>query len=421
MLVFRLGWRNLWRNRRRSVLTVGSIAVAFATLVVVVGLVEGVARQLLANGTRTMLGQIQVHAGTYLPDRSIHDTIGAVAGANVETLITRIESLADAHATPRVFGFALLSTGQRSAGAQLVGIDPAREARVSTLQQALVRGTGLAGGLADAAPMPVVLGQLLADELGAEVGAEVAVVTQAADGSMGNELLRVVGILRTGMMTADRSLALMQIADVQTLLALPAARIHEVAVSIADIEAAHSGAAHLSESIREPADLRIQSWRTLAPQIGDYLALTRSSNWMMFLIVGTFAAFGVLNTMLMAVFERTHELGVLAAMGLRPLQIMTTIVAESVCLALVGLAGGLGLGALGMWYFGYFGWDLTRWTEGVTIAGVLFDPVLRSAWDWPATAQAALTLAVVTVVPGMIPAVRAPTRTTLERHPAPRV
>ncbi len=415
MLVFRLGWRNLWRNRRRSALTVGSIAVAFATLVVVVGLVEGAARQLLANGTRTMLGQIQIHAETYLPDRSLHDTIGAAQGADVATLIARVESLADAKAAPRVFGFGLLSTGRRSAGAQLVGIDPVREARVSTLQQALVHRSGLMG----AAPMSVVLGQLLADELGADIGAEVAVVTQAADGSMGNELLHVVGILRTGLMTADRALALMAIDDLQALLVLPGGRIHEVAVSISDIEAAESVATQLTDALREPAHLRVQSWRTLAPQLGDYLALTRSSNWMLFLIVGTFAAFGVLNTMLMAVFERTHELGVLASMGLRPLQILATIVAESVCLALVGLVGGLALGALGMWYFSHFGWDLTRWTEGVTIAGVLFDPILRSAWNWSATAQAALTLAVVTVVAGLIPAVRAARLRPVEALAAP--
>jgi len=414
-LIFRLGWRNLWRNLRRSVLTLGSIAVAFAILIVVIGIIEGVAQQLLTNGTRTMLGHVQVHAQSYLPDRGLHDTIGGHLGTDTMKLVERIEMAAAATATARVFGFALLSTGPRSAGAQLVGIDPAREARVTTLQNAIVHGRGLEG----APPLSVVLGQTLADEIGATIGSEIAVVTQAADGSMGNEILTVTGILRTGLIAVDRSLALLRLDDLQALLALPAARVHEIAVRIDAAESADDVVRLLQAAVQEPSALRIESWRTLAPQIAEYLTLTRSSHWMMLLIVGTFAAFGVLNTMLMAVFERTHEIGVLAALGLRPRQILATVLAESLCLAVVGLTAGLALGSLAMWYLQVHGWDLSPWTQGVTMAGVLFDPVLRASWDWPAALQAALSLAAITVVAAFIPALRAARMRPVEALAAP--
>jgi len=414
MLILRLGWRNLWRNRRRSFLTVASIAAAFAILVVLVGLVDGIAQQLVVNGTRTLLGHVQLHAAAYLPGRVLHDTIGGAAGTDVATLMARIDEHSGGHSAPRVYGFALLSTGPRSAGAQLIGVDPAREARVTTLQNAIVEGS-----LATLPQGQIVIGQILADELTARLGSEIAVVTQAADGTMGNELYTVSGIVRTGMIAVDRSLALLHIDDLQALLALPAGRIHEVALHIELVETAASVAEGLTRVVTTPSDLRFDPWQTLAPQISEYLTLTRSSNWMLLLIVGTFAAFGVLNTMLMAVFERTHEIGVLAALGLRPRQILATIVVESVGLAIVGLAGGLLLGAAGIGYFATYGWDLGRWTDGVTMAGVLFDPVLRATWDWDATANSALVLAAVTIVAGLIPAVRAARMRPVEALAAP--
>jgi ABC-type lipoprotein release transport system permease subunit len=416
VIVLRLGWRNLWRSPRRTALTVGTIAVAFAVLILLVGLVEGTARQMVRNGTRLLLGHLQLHDRVYLPDRGLHDTIGGVAGTDVAALLARIEAAPGVlAAAPRVFGFGLLSTGPRSAGARLVGVDPERERRVTSLLDAVVDGRGLEA----APPGSVLLGHELARELGAAVGGEVAVVTQAADGSMGNELWRVRGIVRTGLVGLDRTLALVALGDLQALLALEPARVHEVAAHLAAPEAAPAAAAALGRLGGLPAGVAAAPWQALAPELTDYLALLRGSNWMTILIIGTFAAFGVLNTMLMAVFERTRELGVLAAVGVRPRQMLAMVVAESACLAAVGLAAGLGLGAVGMAYLARHGIDLARLTEGVTVAGVLFDPVLRGAFDWNGTARVGITLAAITVLAGLVPALRAARMRPVEALSAP--
>jgi len=415
-LALRLGWRNLWRNPRRSLLTIGAVAVAFAVLILLVGLVEGIARQMVANGTRLMLGHLQIHDADYLPGRSLHDTLGGPEGTDLPALLAAVERAPGVRvAAPRVQGFGLLSTGPRSAGAQLVGLDPGREARVTTLLGALVEGRGLAG----ASPRSVLLGKTLAEELAARVGDEVAVVTQAADGTIGNELWRVAGLVQTGLGALDRSLALVAIGDLQALMGLAPSRIHEIAARLDDPEGAEAAAATLERSGALPAHARARSWRRLAPELVDYVALLRGSNWMTILIIGLFAAFGVLNTMLMAVFERTRELGVLASLGVRPRQVLGIVVAESACLAAVGLATGLGLGALGMTYLIRHGWDVTRWTEGITVAGVLFDPVMRAAWDWPGTARVAATLAGITVLAGLLPALRAAGMKPVEALAAP--
>jgi ABC-type lipoprotein release transport system permease subunit len=415
VIVLTLGWRNLWRSPRRSLLTVGTVAVAFTVLVLLLGLVEGIARQMVENGTRLTLGHLQLHDARYLPDRGLHDTIGGRDGVDVRAVLARVDATPGVVASaPRVLGFGLLSTGPRSAGAHLRGIDPGREARVTGLQAALVEGRGL-----DGAPVrALLLGQELAAELGARVGDELAVVTQAADGTMGNELFTVRGILRTGLLGLDRALALTRIEDLQALLALDPGRVHEVAARVAVPEAAPAVATALAVPEAAPA-VRIEPWQRLAPELTEYLTLLRGSSWMTILIIGLFAAFGVLNTMLMAVFERTRELGVLAALGLRPRQVLALVVAESACLAAAGLGAGLGLGLLGMTYLAYHGIDLTRWTGGVTVAGVLFDPVLRAAWDWAGALRVAWTLAAITVAAGLVPALRAARMRPVEALAAP--
>jgi ABC-type lipoprotein release transport system permease subunit len=403
VLVLRLGWRNLWRNPSRSLLSIAAVAVACAVLVVVASLREGLVRQTLENGTRLVLGHLQVQDAAFRRDRNLYDTIGGPGGADVAALLAAVERRTTAPAAPRVVGFGLLSTGERSAGAELLGVDPRREAHVTRVLDAVVAGRGLDG----APPGAVLLGRTLAEELGAAVGDEVAVVTQAADGSLGNELWHVRGILRTGLATLDRSLALVALADLQALTALGPDRIHQVVARVPDPEQARLHAEALVADGAVPAGAQVESWETLVPALADYRRLVRGWGWVMVAIVGTFAGFGVLNTMLMAVLERTHELGVLSALGFRPSRVVAMVLAECAALAAVGIAAGMAVGAAGMLYFVSHGWDLTRWAEGLTVSGVLIDPVLRGAWTWRAMPSIAGALAAIVCAAGLLPALRA--------------
>jgi len=202
-------------------------------------------------------------------------------------------------------------------------------------------------------------------------------------------------------------------------MSLRPTRIHEVAVRVGDPQRAQAAADALMRSGILPPGVRAESWERLAPALVDYLRLLRGWNWVVVFIMGVFAAFGVLNTMLMAVFERTREMGVLASLGFRPSQILAMVIAESLCLAAVGLVVGLGLGALGMAYFTWHGWDLTRWVAGLTIAGVLVDPVLRAAFVWESTPSIAATLGAITVFAGLVPALRAARMKPVEALGAP--
>jgi ABC-type lipoprotein release transport system permease subunit len=414
-LALRLGWRNLWRNARRSLITIGAIGAAFAFLIVIIGLMGGLREQMLRNGTRLMLGHIQLHHAEYFPDRNINDTLEGSPNENLEAFMDRLVSMPGIEtAAPRVQTFGLLSTGEFSAGAQLLGLDPDRESRLTTILHELDVGRGLdtAGGYS------LLLGTELARELNAVVGSEVAVVCQAADGSMGNALFTVVGIVRTGLRNLDRSLALAHYADLQDLLVLDPERIHELALAIDDPQAADRIAAALNAGLL-PERVEARSWGDLAPQLRDYLALSEGSATFVIALVALFAALGVLNTMMMAIFERTREFGILNAIGMKPGLLLRSLLAESLFLALLGLALGLLAGSIFLQHMSVYGWDLSAWTGELSLMDARVDPILRGVWVWDQIAWAAAGLAISTLLAALIPGRRVFTLDPVEAMTAP--
>lgn len=401
-LAFRLGWRNLWRNTRRSVITTLAIAAAFAFLIILIGMMGGLREQMLRNGTQLLLGHLQIHHEDYLPDRNVNDTLGDHDLPAWEAMARAL--LAEEGVTAvswRVYSFALLSTGDSSAGAQLLGVDPEREARVTALLKTLQAN----GGLEEAGAGSIVLGVGLARELDAEVGSEIAVVCQAADGSMGNDLYTVAGVLRTGLSGLDRTLAIVHFRDLQELIALGQDRVHELAVSIEDPHQADRVAARLNERLHAEG-VTARSWGDLAPQLRDYLSLSEGAGGFVIGLVALFAALGVLNTMMMAVFERTREFGMLSAMGMKPSLILRSLVVESLLLAVLGLAVGLAAGSAALYHMSVYGWDLSRWTGELALMDTRIDPVLRGVWIWDDIGKAAIGLLLAALIACLVPARR---------------
>ncbi len=401
MITLRLGWRNLWRNRRRSLITIGGLAFAFAFLIGLVGFGRGLGIQMLRNGTELMVGHIQVHDGRYLPDRVLHRTIGGREGADWPALIERLKREPKVRqAVPRVYGSALLSTGNKSSGGQIVGVDPAAEGSLSRVFTAEVAA-------ALAAPGSLVVGELLALDLGARAGDEVAIVTQASDGTLGNSLFRVTGTVRTGLPQLDRSLAVIRLTDAQDLLALTPDRIHEIAIRIDDPMDAPSFARALAGRARLPGGAEARSWRELLPQLSSYVQMVGAVNRFIVTLVVLFASMGVLNTMTMATFERIREFGMLNAIGMGPGSIIRAVLVESFLLVSLGLAGGLGLGWLMMQFLMTHGVNLAWWTGEVAMVDTRLDPIIKAAWDWRLIPWAAASLAVAAVAAAYWPARRA--------------
>jgi len=403
MIALRLGWRNLWRNSRRSLITISAVGCGYAFLIVLIGLTVGMAGQMLKNGTGLLMGDLQLHHSDYLPERSLYDTIGSNSSSELEEVLHQLSLYPQlAGRSPRVYGFGLLSTGENSAGARLMGVDPQVELGVSSFLSGLQ-----AGALDDSVERSLLLGDVLARELEASIGSQVAIVTQAADGSLGNDLFLVSGILHTGLSYVDRSLAVLYLADLQELLVLSPNEVHEIAVRIGDPMAADAFAARLNASENWPANTVAQSWGELAPQLKDYVRLSQGMYGFIILIIGLFTATGVLNTMMMAVFERSREIGLVSALGMRPLLIVSSILLESLFLGILGLIGGFVLGAWGMSYLTTQGLDLSRWMGELSMLGTRMDPILKASWGWDYVFWSALSLLLATLLAALFPAVKA--------------
>ena len=254
-------------------------------------------------------------------------------------------------------------------------------------------------------PPPVLLGERLAKSLRADVGDEVYLLTSTTDGRTAEEPFRVVGLYRTGDATMDRMRAYVHLADLQRFVHL-GGRVHEIAAVAADPELAVALATALREA-PAAAGLSVRPWYEVKPMLKRMLDLNDASVGLMLFIIFVVAALGVLNTMLMAVFERTRELGVLMALGLRPWQVRRLVMIETVLLTLfggaVGTLCGLGLDL----YLLEVGWDLTSMTGGFSVAGVTIDPVLRASVELRGLLVPLLAISVVTFLASFYPANRA--------------
>jgi ABC-type lipoprotein release transport system permease subunit len=403
-----MAWRNLWRNPRRTLIGMAAIALGYAMLLLFACLLHGLSQQMIENGTRLGLSHMQIHAPDYYPDRSLYHTLGGKAGTPVGELLARI--IAQPHvqaAAPRVYGYGLVSSGTQSAGAELRGIDPVREQQVSRLHTRLAKGRFLNADSQQEIVQEVVLGEQLANTIAADLGTEIVLLTQAADGSIGNDVYRVVGLLRTGFEATDRATVLMSVASLQGLLSLPTNRIHEVGVIVTSAAQASGLALTLESQLTTRLPVRVRAWPELSPALAEYVRLSQSTNAILFFIVFLVAIIGVMNTMLMAVFERTRELGVLMALGLRPVHVVGFIVLEACFLAGVSLVFGGTLGAPLLWYLEVYGLDLRNVIGDLSIAGVVIDPIWYGRHDLTTYMQAAIGLACVAVVSALYPALRA--------------
>lgn len=429
MIALKLGVRNLFRNRWRSALTLAAIAVAVGLMVWTLGFYEGWIQQMVRGATAVESGQAQIHTAGYIENPRVYRAF-SMDGDRLERILA-VPGVAAL--SPRVELSGLIGDEQRSQVARFMGVDPDLEARTTPVTDGLVEGRWLSESPPEyPAPREIVLGQGLARQLRASPGTELVVFLEAADASLGNELLRVVGIVRTGNTQIDRMTGYLNLADAQLLAALDD-RIHEVAIRAHDPDAAVDVAAAVARALdiaRVPAEgavergevdddaLVVRAWQEIMPSLSQMLVIFRQSYAFMYLLVYLVAAVGIVNTQRMSALERRREFGVLMAIGMRPRRMFRTILVETLVLGLVGSLIGALVGGLVTWYHAAIGFDMTLFTDSATFSmmGVAFSDRLHFEL-WPgAIIQPVLVMLVVAALSGLWPAI-----TSARIDPAPTI
>lgn len=360
-----IAWRNLWRHKRRSLITATAMAVAVALCMSLIAFTDGMYNKMAEIMVDQQLGHVQVHHPDYPATRQQLDTVPRAA--DVLAAIDASDRVIGA--TGRLNGMALLGSDKTSTGVQLQGIDPARELPLTHVDERVTEGRYLGA----VAAKEIVIGTGLAAELEVGVGDEVVAFTQASDGSLGNDLYTVVGLSSTGNAAMDKGGAWLHLGDLQELLVLPD-QIHGIMVLTEDADDLDSFANGLRKEL--PKELQVQTWREASPQTAEMMGMQSFASLFMLGIVFAVASFGVLNTMMMSVFERTRELGVLKAIGLRPSQMVSMVLWESAFLSMLAGSIGLAIGGLLDVLVVYVGFDMSSGGEGFEMMGVRFDPII---------------------------------------------
>jgi len=394
----KLGLRNLTRRPTRTLITTSMISVSTLMLVFATGLSEGSYTELVSLATGTWMGQVQVQAEGYNESPSLFEAI-----KDPDEVMKNLEARPEIKAVaPRVEFSGLLSLDVRTAGALVTAVDPKRELAAVTLPNAVKTGTWLGPVPDDPESLPIVIGTGLAQRLGAELGSEVTFLGQAADGSMAAELFRVVGLLESGSGEIDSSTAYVLLPHAQELLVL-GTKVHRVIAVLNDINDAQP----VADTFSAGEGLVTMSWGELMPSLNASISGDRAAAQMIIVVIVFVVLLGVANSMLMSVFERTRELGIMKAVGTSPGRLVGVVVWESAWLSIVGVLIGTLLGAaLIMAYsesgikmsdqpmeFGGASLDTIR--PVMTMVGVVIYPVIIAvmgalAGVWPALRAAGL-------------------------------
>jgi len=329
-----IAWRNLWRNRRRTWLTSGGIAFAVWLLIFSISMQDGSFEVMVDNGARLMLGHAQIQHPAYQDDPRMEYTIDEVA-----KLLTMITSHPDVlAASPRAQSFALVSRGERSFGAQIMGVDAYEEARWSSLPTMIGAGRYLEGS------GEAVLGSVLARNLGASVGDEVVLLGTAKEGGVAAIVADVVGLIESGQTALDRAVLMIPIDDFRAAWNMGSDEAHLIVVLTDSVMGSSEVVAELAANDED--GWRALGWRELMPELVQTIDIKQVSTALFFGLIAIIVTFSIVNTFMMTVFERTPEFGMLMAIGMKPGSIMLQLSMEALFLALLGVAAGVFLALL---------------------------------------------------------------------------
>lgn len=371
-MVLRLGWRNVWRNPRRTAVILTAVVIGVWSMVFSNALVRGLAEQMVRTGISTLTGHIQIHQRGYRSDPTVESSI-----TDPDALAQVLAGLLPAGArwTSRVRVNAVASNARHSDGVTLVGIDPAGERGVSFLPGAVRLGSGLEPGDTTG----VLIGRALADRFETRVGNKLILMSQDSDKEIASRAFRIVGIYRADSAAPESQLVFVDRASAQSLLGLGRS-VSEFSIVLPNQDGVDAVAADLRSALAA-SSLEVSTWRDLLPLVTASVAMYNGMIWLWNLVAFVAMGFGIVNTILMAVLERTREFGLLQALGMRPWGVVREVLVESVVLLLMGLALGDALGFLSVLALSINGLDLAVFTAGLETLGmprVIF-PVIKAA------------------------------------------
>jgi ABC-type lipoprotein release transport system permease subunit len=368
MVFVKLAWRNLLRNKRRSLIAGTAIGIGLAALILVDALILGMERNMVESATASFMGQGRIQR------KGFQDTQQADLTVNrLDRVLSDLrQEPALKYFSPRVYAFSMISSPANVNSVELVGVDPVMEKPVSEIDESIVKGTYFSGDR----EREILIGQKLAEILKVTLGDRLVVtVSQAGTGDLSQELFRVSGIFRFNISEMDRGMAFVRLEKAQDMLGI-GKNVHEIALVFKDPGSGANAALPFWKKYSRFGNEAL-GWPAIMPQLEAVFKLSRFSTYITGLILFGVVALGIINTLFMSLHERMFEFGVLRAVGTRPGNIAKLVTFEAGALAVVSIVMGCVLGFIVVLILAHTGIDYT----GIEYSGVTFRkliyPVLR--------------------------------------------
>jgi putative ABC transport system permease protein len=328
-VLIKLAWRNIWRNKRRSLIVVGSVVVGVIAAILMDALQGGMIHQMLFNQINLNVSNVQIHKKGFRDKKNVSNFIANPS--EVEAILKKQPNVK--YYSKRVITFGLLSSSDNSGGVYIYGINPEKEKFISIIGKSIVKGKYFTGGERE-----IVLSKRLAEKLNVGLGDKVVAMANTPSGSIGSEVFRVVGIFKTASSEFDKTTIFIPLPTAQRMLNIKG-KVHEFAI----ITDKYENAELVTKSLRKKLDDKFEafSYTELLPLLVLQMDLYKQLLVIVNLIIALALIFGIINAMLMAVYERIQEIGVLMSIGMKNSKIFSMILTEAFIIGVLGTIVGL--------------------------------------------------------------------------------
>lgn len=402
-----LALRNLRRHLRRTVLTALAMVLGGGLLILSLSIGDGLHEDWIESAVRMGSGHVTIEHPGFQRSRRLADRLAPEARAAAEAALKRpgvAERVSEAAPRLTVRGLASSPSGARPA--EITGVDPESEVRYSIVDEKPTHGRYLEPGDRLAA----YVGGGLAESLKLRLGSRLVITAQDARGEIAGQLVRVVGIFRTGVPEVDESLIHVPLRTARRWLGAGDG-VTQIAVLLDSSRAVPEVTRRLSAALAEsapPGAVTVTGWREAMPVLDAAVKIDDFGNYMFQAILFTIIALGIVNTVLMSVLHRHREFGVLQALGLTPRQAGSLVLIEGLVLAVVSALAGIALGLSVTWFFWGDGLDLSAaWDESWSFSGVVMDPVIVPLFRTARVVQSLVFMLLIGVLASLYPAFRA--------------
>lgn len=393
-MLFRISWRNIWRNKARTFVIVTAILLGLWGGIFSTAFMNGMSEQQVYSSIHTETGHLQLNAPGFLLN---YDVLQMITDA--DSIVAAMQrDPAVAAVAPRIMLSAVASTAGTSTGVMINGVDIVSQNKVSELYRSVVKGTYLE----DRRNNSIVVGRQLAEKLHVSLHSRIVMTLQTTVGDITYAAFTVTGIYRTHNSDFDKSEVFVRRKDLQSIISFPQNAASIITVLLRKTSDTREMAGRLR---KEYPELQVQDWRQLSPMMQVMSGTVRQFSLIFVAIILIALAFGIVNTMLMAVLDRTREIGMLLSIGMSPSRIFRMILLETVLLSLTGATGGVLLSILSILYFHHTGIDLSRLGEGINALG--YATMVYPSLGFGFYIELAALVVIIALIAGLFPALRA--------------